>query len=192
MCALIRIAAALPFLALAAGGCGGDDDGGSTDLEGIYELASWTHNPDGCDQPGPAAAEESFYTHLFVRADSFFGEEFVSAIMCDTLDECRTMAADEDTLYLGNFTFEEGSDDDGWTGRSFILSVGDTCMGSVFEFVMTGNPHASVLINQETKTVTDVPVDDMGECVDQEAYDQAADLPCEELTVVAGIFLEAI
>lgn len=189
----IRLSPAALLLLSALGACGGDDDGGSTDLEGIYELGSWTHNPDGCDEPGPAAAEAGFYTHFFVKHESFFGEDFITTVFCDDVDECRASAAEEDTLHIGNFAFDSGSDAMGWTGSSFVLSVGETsCSGSVFEATMTGNPHASVEIDEETKTVTDVPVDDMGECVDQEAYDQAADLPCEQLTVVGGIFLEEI
>lgn len=183
--------AALLFLS-ALGACGGDD-GGSTELEGIYELASWTHNPDGCDSEGPPSFEESTYTHFFVRHDSFFGEEFVSAIPCEDLDTCRTKASDQDTLYLGNFTFDSGSDDEGWTGSSFFLSVGDaSCSGSVFEAHMTGDPGAAVQIDQETKLVSDVPLDDMGDCQDQAAYDQAASMPCAELTVVMGTFVEGI
>ena len=184
------IAGAAATLLLLAAGCGGDDD--DTALAGIYQLSSWTHNPEGCDQEGPAAPEGSSYSHFFVRRDSFLGVKFVSAVMCADLEECRTNAADTDTLFIGNFAFDGGDDDGGWTGNSSILQVGDTCMGTVFESTLTGDAGSSARIERETKTVADVPLDDMGDCDNQEAYAQAAPLPCEELTVVTGSFLEAI
>ena len=181
-----------PVLLSLAAACGGDD-GGATALEGVYELAGWTHNPDGCDGEGPPAAEESFYTHFFVRHDSFFGEKWVAVVNCEDLESCRSMAADEDTLYLGGFAFEAGDDDAGWTGESSVLSIGETsCEGSVFEATLTGEPGASVRIDEETKMVTDVPLGADDDCDNEAAYQLAADLPCEELTVVTGTFLEDI
>ena len=188
---LIRLAAVLSTVTAVA--CGGDDDGGSTALEGIYELASWTHNPDSCDSEGPAGFEESNYTHFFVKHESFFGEAFLTAVFCSEVDVCRADAADDDTIHIGNFAFDGGDDVAGWTGGSFVLSIGDTsCSGSVYQARLTGDPGASVRIDEETRTVSDVPLDDMGECQDQVAYDQAAGLPCEELSVVMGTFLEEI
>ena len=186
----LRLAAALLTTLIAA--CGGDD-GGSTELEGIYTLESWTHNPDSCDGEGPAASEESSYTHFFVRFDSFFGEEFVAAVTCANLEECRADAADDDTLFLGGFFFDQGDDDGGWTGSSSVLSIGETsCMGSVFQATLTGEAGASVRIDEETKTVSDVPLGAEDDCDNEAAYDQASDLPCEQLTVVSGTWLEGI
>ena len=183
--------AALVFLFCLA--CGGGDDGGSTELEGIYQLESWTHNPDSCDGEGPASFEEDVYTHFFVRFDSFFGEEFVAAVTCESLDECRTDAADDDTLFLGGFFFDAGDDDAGWTGDSSVLSIGDTsCTGSVFQATLTGVPGESVRIDEETKTVTDVPLGEEDDCDNEAAYQQADGLPCEQLTVVTGSYLESI
>ena len=171
----LRLAAALFTMLVAA--CGGDD-GESTAFEGIYQLDSWTHNPDSCDGEGPASIEESSYSHFFVRFDSFFGEEFVAAVTCTNLEECRADAAD---------------DDSGWTGSSSILSIGDaSCMGSVFQATLTGEAGASVRIDEETKTVADVPLGDDEDCDNEAAYQQASDLPCEQLTVVSGIWLEGI
>ena len=182
---------AIPFFLAAACG-GGDDDGGGTALAGIYQLASWTHNPDGCDAEGPAAFEQDQYTHVLVKHFSFFGEDWVSALTCADIEECRTKAADDDTVYIEHFTFDGGGDAEGWTGKSFFLSVGDTCEGPVFEYVMTGETGQSIEINEETKTVSGVPLDDMGDCDENAAYDQAADLPCEELTVVTATYAEDI
>ncbi len=183
------LAIAIPFLLAAA--CGGDDDG-DTALAGIYQLDSWTHNPDGCDQEGPAAFEQDEYSHLLVKHYSFFGEDWVSALTCADIDECRTKAADDETIYIEHFTFDGGGDGGGWTGRSFFPSISDTCEGPVFEFTMTGEPEQSIEIEEETKTVTGVPLDDMGDCQEDAAYEQAAGLPCEQLTVVSATYAEGI
>jgi hypothetical protein len=183
-------AIALPLFMAAA--CGGGDDDGGTALAGIYTLDSWTHNPDGCDGEGPAAAEQDQYSHILVKHFSFFGEDWVGALPCEDLDECHTKAADDDTVYIEHFTFDGGGDGEGWTGASFVLSVGDTCEGPVFEYVMTGDPEQAIRIEEETKTVTGVPLDDMGDCQEEAAYDQAAGLPCEELTVVTATYAEGI
>jgi hypothetical protein len=183
----MRILLAIAIVALSA--CGGDDS--PTELEGIYQLSTWTANPDGCDQEGPPALEASSYSHFFVRHDQFFGEEFLVAVMCEDLEECRTDAADTDTLYIGQFLFEDGNDADGWLGfRSFLFS--ETCDGTVDEQILTGDAGSAVRIEQETKSVTAVPLDDEGECDSEAARAQAADLECEQLAVVTGTYLEAI
>lgn len=184
------LALAIPLLLASA--CGGGDDGGDTALAGIYELDAWTHNPDGCDLEGPAAPEQDQYSYVLVKHYSFLGEDFVSALTCADFAECRTKADDDDTIYVERFAFDGGGDADGWTGRSFFLSVGDTCEGPVFEHVMTGGPEDWLRIEEETRTVSGVPLDDTGDCDEEAAYSQAETVPCEELTVVSATFVEAI
>ena len=50
----------------------------------------------------------------------------------------------------------------------------------------------SVRIDEETKTVTDVPLGEEDDCDNEAAYQQADGLPCEQLTVVTGSYLESI
>lgn len=178
-------------LLLVAAGCGGDDDG--TALAGIYQLSSWTHNPEGCEAEGPEAPEASLNSHFFVRQDSFFGVEFVSAVMCSDLEVCRADAADTDTIHLGGFAFDQGSDGDGWTGSTYILAVGETsCSGQVYQSTLTGEAGDSVRITRESKTVADVPLAADDDCDSEAALAQADERPCEELSVVTGSFLEDI
>lgn len=183
---------AIALLAATLVACGGDDDP-STDLAGIYELAGWTANPDSCSEEGPPAFEATTYTHFFVRMDSFFGQSFVSVVPCDDLDGCRADAADTDTLFLGSgFILEAGNDDDGWTGTNTFLSGTDTCMGTVEDAVLTGAPEDAIEIRVEIKEVTDVPLDDEDFCDSDAAEELAADLPCTQLEVVTGTYLEGI
>ncbi|HET6612034.1 MAG TPA: hypothetical protein VFG83_08605 [Kofleriaceae bacterium] len=182
-----RIIMVLSLLSLALAGCGGDD---GSELEGIYTLASWTTNPDSCTEEGGPDIEADGYTHFFVRKDSFFGQSFIAAVMCADLEECRTKAADKDTLYIGQFTFDENGDG-GWTGTSTFL-FGEDCAGTVSTFVLTGDPGVSVRIDSKGRAVTNVPKDSDGFCDTDAAEAQAEGQPCDQLTVVTGDFLEGI
>jgi hypothetical protein len=186
----MRIPTAALVALLVFPGCGGDDESA---LQGIYELASWTSNPDSCDVEGPPSFEASAYSHFFVRQDEFFGETFVSAVMCADLEECRTNAAETDTLFLGQFSFDEGSDDSGWTGwNASGIPSDDGCDAMVNLGRLTGEPGVSVTIRQEGRPVTGVPLDGEGDCDLDVAHERAEDASCEQLVVVTGSFFESL
>jgi hypothetical protein len=185
--------ASLCLVALTLAACGGDDD--SSAFEGIYTVDSWTSNPDGCDAEGPPAFEASNYTHFYIRFEDFLGESFLNLVACEDLETCRSKAADTDTLSFGSgFFFEEGNDEDGWTNTSaFVFNLGEaeTCEGTVGKATLIGEEGGSVRVEEESVTVTDVPLDG-DECDDEAAKEQAEPKPCEELTVVTGSYLEDI
>jgi hypothetical protein len=167
--------------------------GPSTALEGIYELSSWTNNPSDCAAPGSPAFEEGLYSHFFVRGDRFFGTFFINAVMCEGLDACRANASDRDTLFIGDFLFDEEGDDGDWVGaRGSLSNDGARCSGRLRLARITGEPGASVLISEESKTVSDIPVDSREECDFDAARVGAASHPCESLTLVTGAFLEGL
>ena len=171
--------------------CGSDDP--STDLAGMYELASWTANPDSCAEEGPPSIDASSYTHFFVRMDELFGQSFISVVPCTSLEECRNNAAMTDTLFLGGgFFLDHGNDDDGWTGQSSSIGGADTCSGTVDDATLTGEPEGSVEIVVEKKEVTDVPLDEEGFCDSDAAKEQAEGKDCAQLEVVTGTYLEGI
>lgn len=192
--AVLRYAAAMrtscrPALVLffVLSACGESD----TALEGIYSIATWTDNQMGCDAEGPAAFQADNYSHFFIRHEAFLGERFVTMPLCSTLDECRTTAADSDTLYFGNYGFETGNDDDGWVGvRGFL--AGAECTGELDMLTLTGTSEASVRIERQTKSVSNVPKDGDGDCDFDAAEDQAVPQPCERLEVLTGTYLERI
>jgi hypothetical protein len=164
--------------------------GSSSDLEGVFELASWTTNTADCTSEGTPAFEQQQYSHFFVRQDDFFGLRLMNAVMCDSLSTCRTEAADQDTFYIGNFLFDQ-VDPDGWTGARGYLADAD-CSGVVFEAHLSGVEGESIRIEEHSKTVTDVARDADGDCDFDAARAQAAPQACEALTVVTGVFVEAI
>lgn len=164
--------------------------GSSSDLEGVFELASWTTNAESCASDGEPALEQQEYSHFFVREDDFFGLRLMNAVMCDSLTSCRMEAADEDTFFIGNFLFDQVTED-GWTGARGYLASAD-CSGVVFEAHMSGVDGESIRIEEHSKTVTDVARDSDGDCDFDAARAQAAPQPCEALTVVTGVFVEGI
>ena len=177
------------FVVAALAACGGGG-GSSSAFDGIYTLDSWTQNQTSCDTPGGPAPFGSDNTHFFVRRDEFFGETVVNAIMCEDLETCRQKGNDRETIYIGQFYFEDGNDTDGWTANISYLFPPD-CDGTVGRVKLTGTPGTSVTIRKEEVTVTGVGMD--GEdCDEQAAEEQAADKPCESLELVEGTFLEAL
>jgi hypothetical protein len=166
--------------------------GRGTALEGIYELSAWTANTVDCDSDGQPAFEQSLYSHFFVRGDRFFGEFFVNAVMCDDLASCRSMADEKNTLFIGDFLFDEG-DDDGWVGaRGSLSQDGDACTARLRVARLTGEAGVSVRIEEEAKTVTGVPLDSRGDCDFGAARARAADHPCESLVVVTGALVDEL
>jgi hypothetical protein len=181
-----------------AAGCGGDEQDYDTELAGIYQITSWTHNPDGCAEEGPPVEGSPISTHFYVRSDVFLGVPFVGVSTCRSLDECRTWSTDYDTVFNLSFRLDAGSDQEGWTGYSTEMTAGRDgdrfCEGAIMKAVLGGRPGDQVRIEEETKTVTDVPIVE-GEielCDYEFAYRRADQLPCEQLTVVTGTWLEGI
>src|SRR5262245_8030913 len=99
-------------LALAAPAAGRGDDGSA--LGGLSTIDTWTENLTGCDAEGDSILETQGSTALYLKNESFFGEDFLNGVMCTDVEDCATKAAD-DTIYLDRFAFTEGNDDDGYT-----------------------------------------------------------------------------
>jgi hypothetical protein len=174
----------VPFLALFLFACG--DSG--TAAEGIYQIASWTENVDSCDSEGASIAEDNSNTFLYVENAEFFGQEFINVATCPDLETCRSEAED-DTINLGGFAFESGSDSDGWTSSGYFLSGQDTCGGEVFEdrLLVTDD---GVTIERRAKIVEGIPLDSDGFCDGDAAEAMAKSLPCARLEVLQGTLQE--
>lgn len=177
------------FLVGVLAACGGGG-GSSSALEGIYTLDSWNGNSTSCDSATEPALGAGSDTHFFVRRDEFFGESFISAVMCEDLATCQQKANDGDTLYIGQFYFEEGNDTDGWTANISYLFPPD-CDGTVARVTMTGTPGVSVSIRKEEVTVGPAGMDG-DDCDERAAEEEAAGKACESLELVEGTFVEAI
>lgn len=173
---VLLLGLALPLLACS-------DDEPLTGLEGIYTITTWTENPQACDAEGPSVAT-SHDPLVYLKAESFFGTDFVNIVSCADQAECESMARDEDTLHLGGFVFENGNDRDGWTSRSVVaFESGGMCNGFVSDDTMTATGQV-IRIEERTR---DVPAF-TGECTDEAVEERAAALPCNELEIITATF----
>ncbi len=163
-------------------GCGG---GSLTELEGVYTVSTWTESSTSCDAEGPSVAAQrkpSFY----IKAESFFGEDFVNVKSCDSEAACRMLATEADTIHIGEFAFEDGSDAAGWSSRSASGYAFDgSCMGLVSEskLIATGE---QIRIEVRRIEVPPFAPDAQNECPDEAVTAAAAGQPCTDLEVVTG------
>lgn len=168
-------------VALALAGCSGD--GSITEHEGFYTVTTWTVNPQGCDVDGPsvAATRDGF---AYVRGESFLGSEFVNVMTCETAAECEDKARDPDTIHLGGFTFEDGSDGAGWTHHSSFGFMRDVaCEAMAFDTTLRSPSAGQLRIEHRTSApATYAPTG--GECTEDGAETASANQPCAELEAV--------
>jgi hypothetical protein len=179
----------IPFVLAALAGCGG---GSLTDLEGVYTVSAWTTNPAGCAAEGPSVAEQRDPL-FYLKGESFLGVEFVNIKGCQTEADCKMLAGEADTIHIGEFSFDEGSDSAGWTSRSaFGFENGGECTGSVTESIMTSPADGQIRIEVRTTDAAPFAPDGQGECADEAVEAAAAGQPCSELEVVTGAHLSGL
>lgn len=169
-------------------GCGGGG-GGGTSFEGIYKVDTWTENRMSCDAEGASTAmnhEPLFY----VKNESFLGASFVNVNGCVDLATCKTEANDKDTIHIGSFAFEEGSDGNGWTSRSaFAFDVQGQCEGGVTDTKLTIMKTGFRIEQRHVEAVPFPPVAGDDECPDAKVEEAAMGQPCDELEVVTASFM---
>ncbi len=167
-----------------------------TGLEGIYTIASWTSNQDACDAEGASILETQGQTALYVKVETFITEKFVNVVPCADAAECEEKAGDSDTIHVGQWGFEEGSDDDGW--RNVWYSVFDNfeddtqCDGTrVEDVLLTAGEDGVRLESSSSETVTFAKPSGITDCWDIEDAD-AEDLvgtpPCAEYEALAATY----
>ena len=169
--------------------CGGGDP--STSLEGVYEISTWTENPDGCDAEGPSVLPHPFgTTHFYVKNDSFFGQDFVNVVGCEGVTDCQEEAKDVtfDLSFFGPLL--SGNDDEGWTSDESSCSGGGTI--EYPELLMRSEGEGALILESKVKTLDDPPKDNEGFLDCEAGFAQVAPLPCEKLVVVRGTLVDAL
>jgi hypothetical protein len=180
----------ITLLGLLLIGCGGGS-GGGTSFEGIFKVDTWTQNRMACDVEGPSVVanhEPLFY----VKNESFLGQSFVNVNGCEDVTICKTEANDKDTIHIGSFAFEEGSDSEGWTTHSaFAFEVQGSCDGSVTDTTMTITKTSIRIEQRRVDALPFPPSTGEDECPDDKVEMAAMGQPCKELEVVTATFDQA-
>lgn len=172
-------------LALAACG-GGDGIDGLTGKTGVYTVDTWTRNLVACDVEGSSIAANQD-PHFFIKSEDFLGEQFINVNLCPSVNQCLTDARDNETLHIGQWGFQVGSDTSGWTDDSaFAIVVAGTCEATRVQTVMTF-AGATVRIEERTSEGMFSPSPN-NECPDADAAIATASSPCKELDVVTATF----
>lgn len=178
----------ITWLALILAGCGGGS-GGGTAFEGIYRVDTWTENPMACDAEGPsvAAIHDPFF---YVKNESFLGQGFVNVKDCGDIATCSDEANDPDTIHIGSFGFDAGSDSAGWSAHSAVaFAFQGQCEGGVTDTTLMITKTGFRIERRHVEAVPFPP--DTGaedECPDAKVEQAAAGQPCDELEVVTASF----
>ena len=183
---MMKISGSLAFLLLL--GCG--DDGG-TSLSGVYEINTWTENPDGCDTEGPSVLPHPFgTTHFYIKNESFFGQSFVNVVGCEGVADCQEQAMDLsiDLSFFGNLA--SGNDDDGWRNDDSSCGGGSTI--DYPELLMSEVSEGQIVLEAQIKSLDDPPRDSEGFLDCEAGYAQVASLPCERFEVIQGSLVEGL
>ena len=165
-------------------GCGSD----LTAMDGIYAIRAWNMNDEACEQ-GPSVLEFRDDHYFFVRDASSPGTDFVTLVMCESVFDC------EERLDAGEnfYTFQNGSDSRGWTGRWVSQwSDGDVCTGDVQDLVLGKDGPDDVFIEITHTSVAAFPKNREGECDIKAAERAAIDQPCTGFEAVRGEFVQAV
>ncbi len=169
-------------------GCGGGDDG--TSFQGLFSVDTWTQNRMTCDAEGPSVAtthEPMFY----VKNENFLGSSFVNVNSCLDPADCKMLANDDDTIHIGSFAFEDGSDSSGWTTHSaFAFDVQGQCEGNVTDTKLTITK-TTLRIEERTVKVVPFPASTgEDECPEAKVETAAMGQPCAGLEVVTATFMQ--
>jgi hypothetical protein len=165
--------------------------GSLTDLEGVYTIDTWTQNSTACDVEGPSVAainDPNFY----IKIENFLGHEFVNVVECADVATCAAEAGDDETLHLGGWAFEDGSDDDGWRETTaFAFDMNGTCTGSVRDTVMTSPASNTVRIESRERDTQPFPATG-GDCSDEDTLAAAEGQPCTTFEVTTATYTQGI
>jgi hypothetical protein len=130
--------------------------------------------------------EPFFYT----KNESFLGAEFVNVNGCDDIATCKELANDKNTIHIGTFGFEAGSDGAGWTTHSaFAFSVQGQCEGGVTDAKLTINATTFRIEGRHIDAAPFPASTGDEECPEDKVEQAAAGKPCSGLEVVTATFM---
>jgi hypothetical protein len=156
----------------------------------VYTIDTHTENLDGCDVPGDSVLAGRA-PNLFIKSESFLGEQFVNVNECESVADCQALARDASTIHLGQFGFQDGSDAAGWTSASASSSeVGAECQATRFDSKLLDEGGA-IRIEARISHATYATGAASDPCPDDQALAATASAPCDQLEVVTATFTDS-
>jgi hypothetical protein len=104
------------------------------------------------------------------------------------------LAAESDTIHLGMWGFDQGSDGDGWTSKFYsgFPDTANVCQGDFVTTTMTGIAGQSVRVEVRRVTAGGFPPESDGFCDDAAGEAAAQGQPCTSLEVMGGTFVAGL
>lgn len=175
----------LAVVVLVAVGCA---DESTTDVDGIYSVDTWTENFTSCDAEG-ASIKDQREPVFFVKYETLLDYAALNVRTCTDLAECQMEYADDGTLHVGRWGFE--NTEDGWTDQDVNASVQNgECIAWILNDRLTRHGTDGVRVETRETRVAPFPPDSSGECSDEATLAAGAGMPCTHLEVLTGILLE--
>ena len=194
-------------LSIACGGsdaASGDSSGLSAEavagVEGIYQLDDLRKNPSACDAPGASTLASLRDKLFFVAGGEVFGQKYVLLASCSSVSDCqskRTALLNQGS-FSQEYSYTLSSATSATTLNGFEAGTGSSSDGvqcrqrTYADHVLTRASNHSLHLESRTKNLADRPVEDgFCEVEPAKAKTEAASLPCAELEVLDGSFLQA-
>jgi hypothetical protein len=201
------------FLGLSAGlfgiGCSSSDgSGGSSGISsaaaaefvGIYQTTGYSHNSTSCDAPGAPLLEGLQDKYFVAAAADEFGIGTVSIVSCNGVADCQAKRSKviEGGFYASTYSYTLSNAVNATTLTGLYattgFSEGTMCTGRVYaDHTLTLSADHGLHLESRSKHLVDRPQQDgFCEVEPTKSQQEAASLPCSELEILDGSFVQAM
>lgn len=193
---------------LIAVGCSSSSDASSHGLStadsarfaGIYQKTTYAANKTGCDAASASTLDTRGEDYFLITDEDGFGTHVAALVSCSNVSDCQSKRAMilANGFFAANYSFTLSSATNATTlagGEATTgLPEGTSCTGRTFStFSLVLNADHSVRLEARTKNLADKPQHErFCEVEVSEAEHEAASLPCSELRILQGTFVQAM
>jgi len=114
--------------------------------------------------------------------------KFLNLNFCDDVADCEALASDADTIHLGMYGFDLGSDGNGWRSEYYagFTNADDVCEGAYRVATMTQPDDTHLRVEIRDTEAGGFAPDSDGFCDDDAGKAAAQGQPCTALEVFAA------
>lgn len=167
----------------------------ASELEGIYQVQSYTRNEQACSPGGEDRLGDDRFAAAFTG--EVFGIQFLEVVSCASPADCRdkVAAARSNQAYQLEFSFtvsELGANGELLGGgASTGFADNGVCRDAEITATTLVLADSALRLEQAITVAPDFPTAD-GVCSTRAAQDAAADRTCSELEVLTATFFESL